>query len=363
MLPEPASAVRLCLPEMDLRLSPHEIIFDEDFPDPDVYFCNELSLYVGIATQSVLCDGTFCLGQAATSPDLVHWTREERPLFDQFASWAAEPTFYAGHTYVNPNGYYYHYYSTTLKKDPLMRAVSVAVSDHPTFGFRDTSKAPIVFGPDNSCIDPFPLSLNGQLFIFYGSAGYPIMRAPLSASGLEIDGPSLPVLQPIPADPYQRAPEGVYLFPMGGYLFMLTTGADCFGNGQGDLYYRGGIHKYGEYAITQARYDPSSDRFLRRSVMTGETDVLWEGDLHYKNPGNPSVVVAPNQQTYLIAHLIDRQRPYFGAIPHYPELERFNRRPMARTPLYLTNGWLHSPNGIFNPSPTNTFTNQAATLT
>ena len=89
-------------------------------------------------------------------------------------------------------GKYLLYYSAS-SASTLSFGIGVAVADSPTGPFRDLGE-PLLTGPGFTTIDPFVLDDDGDLYLYWGSAGEPIWVQPLAPDGLSLTGERIEVL-------------------------------------------------------------------------------------------------------------------------------------------------------------------------
>ena len=107
---------------------------------------------------------------AFSSPDLVHWTKNEHVFDVRNAAWAAYAIWAPSVLAVNKR-YYMFFSANDIQGDAELGGIGLAVSDHPGGPFKDVIGKPLIGAFHNGAqpIDPFAYrDRDGQVYLFYG---------------------------------------------------------------------------------------------------------------------------------------------------------------------------------------------------
>ena len=256
-------------------------VYGIDAPDPAILRAEDGAYYVH--TTQAYHDGTLVNIPVLRSKDLVSWTY----LGDAFAD---RPDWIAGDTWaphvIHHQGRYIMYYSASNKGTGTM-AIGVATADDPAGPFTDTD-GPILTGPTFSTIDPFVMSAEGTLQIFWGSAGQPIRAQELTPDGLDVTGKADIVLARSEDRPYEELIEGPWIVRRDGFYYLMYSGDACCGDGA-------------HYAVLVARsrsplgpYEKHPDN----PILAANED--WNA------PGHNATVRDAEGQDWMLYHAYDR---------------------------------------------------------
>jgi arabinan endo-1,5-alpha-L-arabinosidase len=256
-------------------------IYDHDAPDPTVIRAADGTFYA-YTTQSIYGAQLINI-PVLRSRDLVHWTyvRDALPAVPSWAvlddrdSWAPHVLFH--------DGRYLMYFSEARAKDGTM-AIGVAASDDPAGPFRDAIGAPLLTGPTFTTIDPFVMEIEGDLWIYWGSAGDPIWAQQLSDDGLSTVGEQRLVFRRVFGEPYEGLIEGAWLTSYEGWWYLMYSGDAC-------------CDQEAHYAVNVARSRSPFGPFTR-----GPDNPILEANETFNAPGHNSVVVDDGGQHWMVYH-------------------------------------------------------------
>lgn len=158
-----------------------------------------------------------------TSKDLVNW-KQEGYIFTKKPDWA-QSSFWAPE-FFSRNGKYYLYYTARRKSDGIS-CIGVAVSDHPSRGYKDQG---IVLEFGKEAIDSFIIEDQGKLYITWKAYGLDkrpieILGCLLSADGLKAIGEPFTLLK----DDNKIMMEGQCLVKRNGFYYLFYSSGSCCG--------------------------------------------------------------------------------------------------------------------------------------
>ena len=305
-------------------------VLDQDFPDPTVLRVG--TTYWAYATQTFFSTGQRINIQAASSPDLVHWTFHGDALPTK-PVWA--PTvwrFWAPHViYAAEQNRYLMYYaadSGSSDKSGHM-CIGIASSATPDAAFTDIG-APLVCGNDYWHIDPmaFDDSASGKHYLYWGSDHKPIAVQELAADRVHFAAGSAPVtvIDTSGRAPYESLVEGPWVIKRGAYYYMFYSGNDC-------------CSLPPHYAVLVARSTSPTGPFEKHGVALGSDSsaILTQGDF-FEGPGHNAIITDAKGDDWIVYHAVD---------PYHPTLTNGGvRRPMLIDRLkYDANGWPYVDGG------------------
>jgi arabinan endo-1,5-alpha-L-arabinosidase len=256
-------------------------VYDHDAPDPAVLRAPDGAFYA-YTTQSLY--GTRLVNiPVLRSPDLVHWTfvRDALPALPRWGV-MRDPDSWAPHV-IRHDGRYLMYFSERRADDGTM-AIGVAIADDPEGPFRDAIGEPLLTGPTFTTIDPFVMTIDSDLWIYWGSAGDPISAQRLTDDGLGLVGQPRIVFERTFGEPYEGLIEGTWLIRHSGYWYLMYSGDAC-------------CDEFAHYAVLVARSRSPFGPFGRDPnnpvVAANET---------FNAPGHNSVVIDDDGRDWLVYH-------------------------------------------------------------
>jgi arabinan endo-1,5-alpha-L-arabinosidase len=278
-----ASAVVVAIAIVVVRGGPtyENPVYDHDAPDPTVIRAADGTFYA-YTTQSTYGAQLINI-PVLRSRDLVNWTyvRDALPAVPSWAvlddrdSWAPHVLFH--------DGRYLMYFSEARAKNGTM-AIGVAVADDPVGPFRDAIGAPLLTGPTFTTIDPFVMEIEGDLWIYWGSAGDPIRAQQLSADGLSTVGGPRIVFERRFGEPYEGLIEGAWLTSAEGWWYLMYSGDAC-------------CDEVAHYAVNVARSRSPFGPFTR-----DPDNPILEANQTFNAPGHNSVVTDDAGQQWIVYH-------------------------------------------------------------
>ncbi len=177
------------------------IIRDRFTADPAA-LVHDGKVYLYVGNDEAEVDGGFYVMNQwliYSSSDMIYWELEGQLPRAEF-DWARDPSAWAAQT-IERDGKFY-WYVTVLNRDPVPEragnAIGVAVSDHPTQGFRDAIGGPLVRSdmaerPPNMggggwhVLDPTVfIDDDGQAYLYWGNTY--LFYAKLKDNMIELDG-------------------------------------------------------------------------------------------------------------------------------------------------------------------------------
>ena len=256
-------------------------VYGHDAPDPAVLRAQD-GTYFAYTTQSLYGPRLLNI-PVLRSTDLVTWTFV-RDALPALPSWAVlgERDSWAPHV-IPHDGRYLMYFSERWADNGTM-AIGVAVADEPQGPFRDAIGAPLLTGPSFTTIDPFVIPIEGELWIYWGSAADPIWAQRLSEDGLATVGEPQSVFHREFGEPYEGLIEGAWLMRRDGWWYLLYSGDAC-------------CDEVAHYAVLVARSRSPFGPFERGP----ENPVVAANDT-FNAPGHNSVVVDDAGQDWLVYH-------------------------------------------------------------
>jgi arabinan endo-1,5-alpha-L-arabinosidase len=256
-------------------------VYDHDAPDPVLIRAPDGTFYA-YTTQSIY--GTRLINiPVLRSTDLVRWSYV-RDALPAVPSWAVldERDSWAPHV-IRHDGRYLMYFSEGRAKDGTM-AIGVATSSEPTGPFRDAIGEPLLTGPTFTTIDPFVMTHEGDLWIFWGSAGDPIRAQRLSEDGLSTVGEPRIVFERRFGEPYEGLIEGAWLTRRGSWWYLMYSGDAC-------------CDQEAHYAVNVARSRSPFGPFSRNP-----NNPILEANETFNAPGHNSVVVDDAGEHWMVYH-------------------------------------------------------------
>jgi arabinan endo-1,5-alpha-L-arabinosidase len=256
-------------------------VYDHDAPDPTVIRASDGAFYA-YTTQSLYGPRLLNI-PVLRSTDLVNWTFV-RDALPSVPDWAVlgERDSWAPHV-ISHDGRYLMYFSERRAENDTM-AIGVAVADDPQGPFRDAIGEPLLTGPTFTTIDPFVMPIDGELWIYWGSAGDPIWAQQLSEDGLSTLGEPQMVFHREFGEPYEGLIEGAWLMEHDGWWYLLYSGDAC-------------CDEIAHYAVLVARSHSPFGPFERHP----DNPVVAENQT-FNAPGHNSVVVDDGGQEWLVYH-------------------------------------------------------------
>jgi arabinan endo-1,5-alpha-L-arabinosidase len=259
-----------------------------DAPDPSVIRGDDGAFYA--YTTQAYHDVEFTTLPILRSTDLVTWEL----VGDAFAgdarpSWivpgSGNGDVWAPHI-ARVGGRYLLYYSAS-SASTLSFGIGVAVADSPTGPFRDLGE-PLLTGPGFTTIDPFVLDDDGDLYLYWGSAGDPIWVQPLAPDGLSLTGERTAVLE-TSRQPYESLVEGPWVLKRDGFYHLMYSGDACCGANP-------------SYAVLDARSTSPLGPFER-----DPGNPVLEANDRFNAPGHHAVVTDDAGTDWMVYHAMDRE--------------------------------------------------------
>jgi arabinan endo-1,5-alpha-L-arabinosidase len=263
-------------------------VMTNDAPDPSVIRGDDGAFYA--YTTQAYHDVEFVTLPILRSTDLVTWEL----VGDAFAGDARPPWIVPGDGngdvwaphIARIGGRYLLYYSAS-SASTLSFGIGVAVADSPLGPFRDVGE-PIVTGPGFTTIDPFVLDDDGDLYLYWGSAGDPIWVQPLAPDGLSVVGERTVALEPSKR-PYESLIEGPWVAKRDGAYHLLYSGDACCGADP-------------SYAVLDARATSPLGPFER-----DPDNAVLEANDRFNAPGHNAVVTDDAGTDWMLYHAMDRE--------------------------------------------------------
>ena len=256
-------------------------VYDHDAPDPAVIRAPD-GTFFAYTTQSLY--GTQLIHfPVLRSRDLVTWT-EAGDAMPGLPEWAhlGEQDSWAPHV-IRHDGRYLMYISQRRADDGTM-AIGVTASDRPEGPFRDAIGGPLITGPEFAAIDPFVMEFEGELWIWWGSAGRPIQAQQLSDDGLSLVGEPREVHDKEFGEPYEALIEGAWLVEREGFWYLMYSGDAC-------------CDEIAHYAVLVARSRSPFGPFER-----APDNPILEANRTYNAPGHHSVITDDAGQYWMVYH-------------------------------------------------------------
>lgn len=293
-------------------------VMANDAPDPSVIRADDGTFYA--YTTQAYHDVEFVTLPILRSADLVHWEL----VGDAFAGDARPPWIVRGDGngdvwaphIARIGGKYVLYYSAS-SASTLGFGIGVAVADAPAGPFRDLGE-PLLTGPGFTTIDPFVLDDEGDLYLYWGSAGEPLWVQPLAPDGLSVTGERTAVLEPS-GRPYERLIEGPWVVKRGGYYHLMYSGDACCGG-------------EANYAVLDARATSPLGPFER-----DPGNPVLAANERFNAPGHNAVITDDAGTDWMVYHAMDRE-------------EGSGLRFLMIDPIDWSNGW-PVVNGGAGPAP------------
>ena len=313
-------------------------VLGPDFPDPTVIRATD-GLYYAYATET-----TDRRLQVARSMDLVSWTRLAEGMPVQ-AGWArAGANFFAPDVHER-DGQFVLYYASEVADAAKLHpddgfCIGMATSASPAGPFTDAG-APVTCGPTFTTIDAmgFDDPQSGKRYLYWGSAGRPIVVQELAADRKSFAAGSAPVALVSPRtdgpDGYDRGLiEGPWVTYHAPWYYLFFSGNNCCGTGA-------------HYALMVARATSPTGPFTVLTVpgSPAAQPVLQAGS-RWSAPGHNSVVQDAAGTDWLLYHAIDSRNPYL--IPGRTDI---SRRPMLLDRIDWVDGWPRVAGGTPSESP------------
>lgn len=258
-------------------------VLGNDAPDPSVMRAPD-GTYYAYTTQAYF-GAQFVNVPILHSTDLISWELVG-DAFPNNPEWAVRSPgdMWAPHMTEWDDGSFRLYFSAS-RRDTGEMAIGVATAASPIGPFTDAG--PIVTGKTFSAIDPFVLAGDGSHFLYWGSAGDPIMVQELSADGLRLVGEPSEVLQPS-ASRYEGLVEGAWVSVHEGLYYLWYSGDACCGD-------------EAHYAVMVARSESPFGPYARNP----DNPILEANDM-FDAPGHLSTVRGPDGNDWMIYHAMVR---------------------------------------------------------
>lgn len=300
-------------------------VLDADFPDPAVVRAAD-GAYYAYATQT-----TGLRIQVARSTDLVAWSAPAEALPTK-PVWTS-----AGSNYFAPDveyreGRYVMYYAAQADTTAGTYCIGVAQAAAPVGPFVDAGR-PVVCGAgrgngDFTTIDPqgFDDPLTGKRYLYWGSAGQPLVVQELAADRLSFAPGSAPVPVAFPRtgnDPSAydtgliEGPWVTYRVP---YYYLYFSGNACCGAGA-------------HYAVMVARAPSPTGPFeVLRSGAAARP--ILQGLGPWENPGHNAVIKDAAGAEWMLYHAISANNRFL-----LPGRTDISRRPMLLDRITYVDDW------------------------
>ena len=260
-------------------------VFDNDAPDPSVIRSGDGTYYA--YTTQAYHGAQFVNIPILRSTDLVSWELVG-DAFPENPDWAVRSPgdMWAPHMAEWRDGTYRLYFSAA-RRDTGEMAIGVATAPSASGPFTD-SGGPIVTGPSFTAIDPFVLlAADGRPYLYWGSAGRPIMAQELAGDGLSVVGEPTEVL-PRSSGEYEGLIEGAWVTEHDGRYYLLYSGDACCG-------------EEAHYAVMAARADDPLGPYSRDP----SNPILAENE-RFEAPGHHATIVGPDGTHWMLYHAMVR---------------------------------------------------------
>ena len=263
-------------------------VMANDAPDPSVIRGDDGAFYA--YTTQAYHDVEFTTVPILRSTDLVTWEL----VGDAFAGDARPPWIVPGQGngdvwaphIARVDGKYLLYYSAS-SASTLAFGIGVAVADSPTGPFRDLGE-PLITGPGFTTIDPFVLDDDGDLYLYWGSAGEPLWAQPMAPDGLSLTGERAEVLDTSDR-PYESLIEGPWVVVRDGMYHLMYSGDACCGENP-------------NYAVLAARATSPLGPFER-----DPGNPVLAANERFNAPGHNAVVTDDAGTDWILYHAMDRE--------------------------------------------------------
>lgn len=291
-------------------------VIGTDFADPTVLRATD-DWYYAYSTEQLTVERMANI-QAARSRDLVHWELLPDAL-PKKPAWAATTRDFWAPGAIEAGGRTYLYFAA-LHDSRLGMCLGVAVADAPSGPFTPEPKPLRCDGGGFVNIDPMPFDdpATGTPYLYWGSAGSPILVQALAADRVSFapDSDPIEVLSPDADAPYEELVEAPWVVEREGSYYLFYSGDLCC-----DPYEP-------EYAVMVARSTSPTGPFERRSG----NHVLLEASDRWLGPGHNAIVTDAAGGDWIVYHAIDPAQRFQPAIDAV-------RRPMLIDRLVWAGGW------------------------
>ncbi len=301
-------------------------VLDADFPDPAVTRASD-GYYYAYATQT-----TGRRVQVSRSRDLVAWDAVGEAL-PSLPSWASQSQNFWAPDVNERDGRFVMYYSAQV--DAAQRAnpsdgfcIGVATAASGSGPFTDVGQ-PLRCGPGFTTIDPmaFDDPQSGKRYLYWGSAGSPLLVQELAADRRSFAAGSAPVAvvavrSGSAAGAYDTGLiEGPWVTYTAPYYYMYYSGNNCCGAGA-------------RYAVLVARSGSPTGPFEVMTNGSGAAQPVLQAGGPWNAPGHNSVVRDGAGVEWMLYHAINVSQPYL-----IPGNTSISRRPMLLDRVTYVNGW------------------------
>jgi arabinan endo-1,5-alpha-L-arabinosidase len=301
-------------------------VLDADFPDPAVVRASDGSYYA-YATQT-----SGLRIQVARSRDLVAWGTPSEAMPNK-PTWANESQNFWAPDVNEREGRFVMYFSAQI--DAAKRThvndgfcIGMATATTPTGPFVDVGQ-PVACGPSFEVIDPmaFDDPQSGKHYLYWGSAGSPLLVQELAADRRSFAAGSTPTPVVIPRsgnDPsaYDTGLiEGPWVTYVAPFYYMYFSGNGCCGAGA-------------HYAVMVARASSPVGPFTVFTNGGAAAQPILRAGGSWTAPGHNAVVRDGAGVEWMLYHAINLNQPYL-----IPGNTSISRRPMLLDRITYANGW------------------------
>jgi len=299
-------------------------VLNADFPDPAVMHAGDGSYYA-FATQT-----TGVRLQVARSGDLVAWT----PLGEALPTrptWVSPTSNFFAPDVEPRDGHYVMYYAANVSDAARTKpnddfCIGMATSATPAGPYTDVGH-PVTCGSTFTTIDPmgFDDPQTGKRYLYWGSAGVPLMVQELAADRASFAAGSTP----IPLVPVRSGGggydtgliEGPWVTYNAPYYYLYFSGNGCCGAGA-------------HYAVMVARSTSPTGPFEVLRDGSGAAQTILAPSGKWLAPGHNSTIRDGAGVEWMLYHAIDSFNPYL-----IPGNTNISRRPMMLDRITYVNGW------------------------
>lgn len=228
------------------------------------------------------------------SRDLAHWETVGTLFSAGKPTWVdpITPDIWAPDLNYIDGKYVLYFSARAAGYADIHRGVGVAWADKPQ-GPYHPEPLPLAVGPGFRNIDPMAFQDDdGKRYLYWGSAGQPILVQELSADGLSLVGQPQVALEPDLGIRYSKLVEGTWVIKRGDYYYIFWSGD--------------GYHP-GQYAVSVARATSPFGPFTRYSANPILKESVW-----WTSPGHNALIRDDAGQDWLVYHAYDTSDTELG---------------------------------------------------
>ena len=292
-------------------------VIGTDFADPTILQASDGWTYA-YSTEQLTVERMANI-QVARSRDLVDWDLLPDALPEK-PDWAEETRDFWAPSALEADGRTVLHFAA-LHSARTGMCLGVATAERPAGPFTDVGE-PLRCGASFVNIDPmaFRDPASGEAYLYWGSAGSPIMVQPLSPDLTAFTPGSEPIvaLEIRPELPYEGLIEAPWVIERSGTYYLFYSGDNCCDP------------ESPSYAIMVARSGSPLGPFER--PPDEDQRVVLESSDRWLAPGHNATARDAGGSDWLVYHAIDARDRFQPAIEAV-------RRPMLMDPLRWVDGW------------------------